>query len=121
MDRVGAAVFFNEGAMQKPESLTVEKAMSCLPKMTTNKEWERKHDAGELPEGVMGLCGMVDTIWPDEKLTRQEAEYVLWIAPQMSMRCLAATICGDSNQLFGMWIIEAATDAIGSSPKNAAT
>lgn len=50
--------------------------------MKVNEEWQRKKDAGELPKGLMGICGMLDTIWPDEKPTEEEAEYILWLKEQ---------------------------------------
>lgn len=98
--------------MNRPESLTVERAFSVLPKWEINPEWKRKKEAGELPEGIMGVCGMVTTVWPEETLTEEEAKYILWLKEQGSMRWLADQIFGDSNQIFGMEIIEAAERAM---------
>jgi hypothetical protein len=98
--------------MEKPKSLTPKRAFALLPEMRINEEWQRKKDAGELPEGMAGIFGCMDTIWPEEKLTKEEAEYILWLSEQMSMRCVAAEIFDNGNQIFGSDIIEAAKRVI---------
>lgn len=100
--------------MKRPDSLTVERAFSVLPTYDINPEWKAKKDAGELPEGILGMCGMLLAVWPEEKLTTEEAQYVLWLSEQGSMRWLADEIFDDSNQIFGNDIIEAARRALGS-------
>src|ERR1043166_585657 len=95
-------------APARPESLTQEHALAVLPTMDIDAEWQRKHDAGELPEGLMGLRGMLALIWPAETLTKEEAAYIIWLKDQGSMRWLAEELTGDDNQIFGMFLIEAA-------------
>lgn len=95
--------------MNRPASLTPQRAYSVLPKYTTNAEWQRKHDAGELPDDVTGLFGMLSVEWPNERLTEEEAQYILWLKEQGTMRWLASEILdGDDNQIHGANLIEAA-------------
>ena len=94
--------------MKRPKSLTIDRAFSLLPTSNIDPEWKRKNDAGLLPEGFLGACGMLTLEWPEEKLTKEEAEYVLYLESQGSMRWVAGQIFGDSNQIFGMDIIKAA-------------
>lgn len=92
----------------RPESLSYERAMSVLPSYDIDPEWKRKREAGELPEGFLGACGMLTESWPEDRLSKEEAEYVLAASELGSMRWLASELMGDSNQIFGMDIKRAA-------------
>ena len=98
--------------LKKPKSLTSERAFGVLPQLEMNEEWVRKKEAGELPEGIASMFGCMKTVWSEEKLTKEEAEYVLWLEKQMSWRGLAYEVFGDSNQIFGMHLVEAAKKVI---------
>ncbi len=93
---------------EKPKSLTEDRCFDLMPRLRTCEEWLRKKEAGELSDGLLGMRGMLKTVYPDEKFTQEEAEYILWLRDQCSMRCLAEELVGDDNQVFGMMLIEAA-------------
>ena len=57
---------------KRPESLTVQRAFDVLPSSEIDEEWLRKKKAGELPLGFAGTFGSLKTIWPEEKLTKEE-------------------------------------------------
>lgn len=94
--------------MERPATLTREHAFECLPTMSINPEWQAKKDRGELPEGLKGLFGSMITTWPETTLTEEEARYILHLRKTHSWRALADEILGDSNQIFGMDLEEAA-------------
>ena len=96
------------GPPVRPTSLTVERALSYLPKMQMDEEWMRKQDAGELPAGVAGMRGMINVIWPDEQPTAEEARWILALCELGSMRWVAEQVIGTGLQPDGMFLIEVA-------------
>ena len=102
----------DEAIANRPSSLTPERAFSLLPEMDTCPEWEKKHAAGELPEGFAGLFGMLRLTWPDEKMSLPEAQWIMRLKETGSMRWLADVVVRDGNQVFGMHLIEAAEMAL---------
>ncbi len=97
----------------RPISLSASRAYSVLPTYSIDPEWERKLEAGELPEGLMGMRGMFSCEWPDEELTAEEARYVLALHDQGSFRWLAAKVLdGDSNQIHGSDLVAAAKQVL---------
>lgn len=110
-------VTVDECLRARPKSLTEERARSFLPAMSVSSEWQRKHDAGELPDGFARICGMVEIAWPQETPTLEEAEWILALREFGSWRWLASVVThGDDNQSTGMFLIEAATAALRSQP-----
>lgn len=99
--------------MERPESLTVERAYSLLPKYDVNPDWQRKHDAGELPDGLHGMLGMLRRIEPAESPTPEEASYILSLYEQGSMRWVAGQLLGNDNQVFGSDLIDVARAVAG--------
>ena len=97
--------------MEKPTTLTIDRCEAVLPALGVSPEWQRKHDAGELPEGLAGFRGMLQEVWPEAHLTLEEAEYILWLHGQGSIRWLANELMGDDNQIIGTFLIEAAQRA----------
>lgn len=87
--------------MDRPESLTVERCWECMPRLVLNPEWERKKDAGELPDGLLGMCGMMMDEWPEARFTKDEADR--WAADQL---------IGDDNQVLACQMITAAQRAL---------
>jgi hypothetical protein len=74
--------------MRRPRTLTPERARSVIP------SW------------------MLGNDWPDKRLMKKEARYVLWLYERHTMRSVAAEIFGDSVQWLGDQIIEAARRAL---------
>jgi len=97
----------------RPESLTYARAFAILPTLKINDEWQRKYDAGELPEGIAGLSGMLEEVWPDDKLSKTEAAWILALHELGSYRWLATIVLLDSNQIFGCQLVAAAQAALG--------
>jgi CRISPR-associated protein Csx16 len=96
----------------RPRTLTIAQAEACLPSFETNPEWQAKHDAGELPEGLMGMVGCMRAVWPEERLTEEEARWLLAMREHLSWRSLADFVTGDGNQITGMHLEEAARRAL---------
>lgn len=96
--------------MERPSTLTPERAFELLPRYKINPEWQRKKDAGELEEGILGMSGMLESIPSSEIPTEEEVNYILYLKEELelTMRGVADEIFGDSNQIFGMEIIEVA-------------
>lgn len=110
----------DEYIRSRPESLTMARAESFLPTWSICEEWQRKSDAGELPEGLLGMRGMLETIWPDAKPNEDEARWILGLQEYGSIRWLADTVTyGDDNQIVGMHLIEASEAAIARATKGA--
>ncbi len=95
----------------RPATLTYKHAWACLPGYEANPEWERKRDAGELPDGIGGIMGMVRQVPALEQLTKEEAVWVLALYDIGSMRWVAGMVFNDDNQIYGNDIIEAARPA----------
>jgi hypothetical protein len=102
--------------MKKPESLTPERAMACCPTNDINPEWLAKKEAGTLPEGLAGMFGSLIMVQAKETLTREEAEYIVWLHTQMSWRGVAEELTGDDNQIIGMYLWECAVAIIDHAP-----
>lgn len=99
--------------MDKPASLTIERGLAILPSLETDPEWERKHDAGLLRPGILGMVGSLRTVPTREKMTIEEARWVVWYHENVgSLRCLADEVVGDSNQCYGVLLEEAAKERI---------
>jgi hypothetical protein len=92
----------------RPSTLTYKHAWACLPGYEVNPEWKRKSDAGELEDGFMGICGMLRQTPAEERLTHEEAMWVLALHDIGSMRWVAGMVFNDDNQIYGDDIIEAA-------------
>ena len=80
--------------------------------MGIDPEWQRKHDAGELPDGFLGCCGMLSTTWPDSRPTREEAAWILALIEHMSWRSMGDVVLGDSNQIHAMHLIEVSRQVV---------
>lgn len=98
--------------MNKPESLTTERAFACMAQMEPNPEWERRQAAGLNEPGMLGLLGCVMTVFPEQKFTEEEAKYILALQETHSLRALADELVGDENQCFGTFLVEAARHAL---------
>lgn len=96
----------------RPRTLTIAHVEACLPSFETNPEWQAKYDAGELPEGLMGMAGCLQSVWPEERLTIEEARWILGLREHLSWRSLADFVTGDGNQITGMHLEEAARRAL---------
>ena len=92
----------------RPRSLTPERVESLMPTLAPNPEWERARAAGELPDGIRHFFGMWRSAWPEGRMTREEAEWILRLAETVSQRWLAGLVTGDDNQIIGANLIEAA-------------
>lgn len=90
----------------RPTSLTIERANSFLPKTVTNEEWQLKHDAGELPCNLLSLREMLDTKWPEEKPTVEEAKWILQLRDRESWRGLGDIVLDNDSQIGGMHLEE---------------
>jgi len=91
----------------RPESLTLARAESFLPTMDVDEEWQRKHDAGELEDGLLGMRGMLTTTWPDTVPSREEAEWLLALLEFGSWRWMASIVLhGDDNQINALHLKE---------------
>jgi len=103
----------DEFIASRPTSLTEERARSFLPILKTNPEWERKHDAGELPDGLVGMRGMLIEVWPDDKPTADEARWMLGLTEYGSWRWMASIVLhGDCNQINAVHLLEASRAAL---------
>lgn len=92
-----------------PRSLTLERAESFLPWLDVCPEWQRKKDAGEIPDGLLGMRGMLVTNWPDSKPNEDEARWMLELSKFGSWRWFASIVThGDDNQITGVHLLEAA-------------
>lgn len=91
----------------RPESLTLARAESFLPTMDIDEEWQRKHDAGELEDGLLGMRGMLAANWPDTVPSREEAAWILALLEYGSLRWMASIVLhGDDNQINAMHLKE---------------
>lgn len=90
----------------RPPSLTIERAYRLVPSLTICEEWERKHEAGELPEGFLGMRGMMKTCYPDEKFTKEEAEWILAVREFGSWRWFGDVVIDDDNQCLAILLEE---------------
>jgi hypothetical protein len=95
----------------RPASFTLAHAEARLPTMEVNPEWQAKHDAGELPEGINKMVGSLRTVWPEERFTAEEARWVLAMREHLSWRSLGDFVLGNGNQITGMHLEEAARRA----------
>jgi hypothetical protein len=103
--------------MKKPTSLTPERALACTPTLDISQEWLAKKEAGLVPEGFAGMMGSLITVPAKEKLTREEAQYIVWLHTQWSLRGLAEELTGDDNQAIGMLLHEAAVETLDETPE----
>lgn len=91
----------------RPESLTLARAESFLPTMDVDDEWQRKKDAGQLEDGLLGMRGCFKTVWPDAVPSRDEAEWMLALLEFGSWRWMASIVLhGDGNQINAMHLKE---------------
>jgi hypothetical protein len=98
----------------RPVSLTGDRAESFLPRTIVNEEWQRKHEAGELPPGLAGMFGCLSSVWPESQPTREEAEWILSLQKFGTIRWVASIVThGDDNQITGCDLLEAARRVIG--------
>lgn len=97
----------------RPRTLTIAHAEACLPSFEIDPEWQARKAAGELPEGVLKMTGSLRTVWPDERLTLEEARWILAMRKHLSWRSLADFVTGDGNQITGMHLEEAAQRVLG--------
>lgn len=107
----------------RPPGLTPQRIDACLPRREVDPDWEARRDAGELPEGILGLAGSLREVWPEERLTDAQARWILALREYMSWRALADCVAGDGNQITGMDLEAAARRALGldeSAPASAA-
>lgn len=93
---------------KRPSTLTLDRIERCLPRYELNPDWAAKRDAGLLPDGPARLLGMLRQVWPEERLSAEEAEWVLAVREHASWRALARYIVGDDNQITGMDLENAA-------------
>jgi hypothetical protein len=96
--------------MKKPESLTPERALACCPTNDINPEWWAKREANLLPEGLAGIFGSLIMVPAKETLTREEAEYIVWLHKSTTWRGIAYELTGDDNQIIGMYLWECAVE-----------
>jgi len=92
----------------RPRGLTPRRIDACLPRLEPNPEWEARRDAGELPDGVLRLAGSMRQVWPQERLSLEQARWILALREHLSWRALASWVAGDGNQITGMFLEEAA-------------
>jgi hypothetical protein len=100
----------------RPPDLTPERADARLPRYEFAPDWVARRDAGLLPEGPEGMFGMLRRIWPDGRLSAEEAQWVLALREHTSWRELARYVVGDGNRITGMDLEEAARRALGLEP-----
>ncbi|MDO9225173.1 MAG: hypothetical protein Q8M09_20725 [Pseudomonadota bacterium] len=97
----------------RPASLTPAHAEACLPGYEINPDWQARRDRGEIPDGIRGMGGMLRLVWPEERFTEEEARWILTLRETTSWRVLANEVLGNSNQIFGMGLEQAALRALG--------
>lgn len=73
----------DEARDARPKSLTYERAESLIPRYFNDP-------------------------WPAERMTREEAVYIMRLIETGSWRWMACMVLGDSNQVYGSWLIQAA-------------
>lgn len=101
----------------RPSSLTPERIEACLPRYEISPEWEAKEERGELPEGVIGMRGMLQQVWPEMRFSEAEARWILALREGLSWRALAMKVEGGDNQITGMHLEEAALRALELGPE----
>lgn len=102
----------NQLLASRPATLTFAHAAACLPRYAVSPEWQAKSDAGLLPGGFEGCFGMLRTVWPEERLTPEEAEWVIAVGEHLGWRALADCVLGEGNRIVGMNLEEAAQRAL---------
>jgi len=98
----------------RPATLTHDRVQSFLPKVDVCPEWQKKHDAGELPEGISGLRGMLTTTYPDIKPTPEEAQWIIDLQQFGTWRWLGSIVTyGDDNQITAMHLLTVSHEVLG--------
>ena len=97
---------------QRPASFTVARAVACTPTLVVNPEWQRRADAGDLPDGPEGCYGMLIEVPAREQLTLDEAVWVLRLHATGSMRWVSRIALADGNQVVGDLLVRAAAEVV---------
>ncbi len=97
---------------RRPLSLTGERAESFLPKMEICPEWQAREDQG-LNDGLLGMFGMLRTIWPESRPTLEEAIWMQELSICGTLRWFASMVThGDDNQITGGHLLEVANRVV---------
>ena len=97
----------DDAIRKRPESLTLDRAELFLPELQVSKDWQRRDEAGKLPEGILGVFGMFERVWHDSVPTQDEAEWILSLLEFGSWRWMTSIVLhGDDNQIHGMHLKE---------------
>lgn len=90
----------------RPKSLTVDRANSFLPTTEVDEEWQKREDAGENVDGILGMCGCIESVWPDERPTVEEARWILSLEDYGTWRWIGSVVLNDWNQISAMQILD---------------
>jgi hypothetical protein len=102
----------SEAIRHRPASFTVERAVACTPTFDISPEWKRKRDAGELPAGFAGVRGMLMEVPARQRMTREEAEWVLRLHATGTLRWVSEVALDDGNQITGDLLVRAAREVV---------
>jgi CRISPR-associated protein Csx16 len=92
----------------RPRGLTPHRIYAYLPRREVDPDWAARQDAGDLS----GRVGSLREVWPLERLSPEQAHWILALREHMSWRALASCVVGDGNQITGMDLEEAARRAL---------
>ena len=99
-----------EAWLLRPASFTIERAVACTPTFDISPEWQRRKDAGELPDGLRGCRGMLTKVPAPQRMTREEAVWVLRLAATGTLRWVSEVALDDGNQITGDLLVGAARE-----------
>lgn len=86
---------------QKPGTLTARRASLCLP-------FPRRISARTL----RGEIQRIENVWPDNRLTAEEADYVLELSKSLSDDMIGLLVLGEQDRVLGRLLRRAAKRAL---------